>query len=339
MHRRQASPLYSPLGCGAALVMILFLALVLFFRGGIPFSPGPLSAAGTLERKLDGYSSHAEFEGDCYQCHEPWQGVDSERCELCHMSIEEQRTTGNGLHGHLLQNTACDQCHTDHKGRSSSMTKFSLNNFDHFSATGFSLERHLNNFDGTAMTCDACHLEDQFSLEMIDCQQCHTDREPDFMASHIEFFGEDCLSCHDGIDSMSDFDHSTVFPLEGAHWVIECDACHQSPVSTGTPDDCVDCHQEPEIHVGMFGVDCERCHTTTAWLPAQLSQHTFPIDHGEQGKLDCQVCHVDSYAEYTCYGCHEHKPDEIREEHLEEGIKVNEIANCIECHPTGQENE
>jgi hypothetical protein len=219
------------------------------------------------------------------------------------------------------------------------MTTFALNSFDHYSNTGFSLQRHLNDYNGTAMTCDACHLNDRFSREMIDCRQCHAEGEPEFMGSHIVFFGEECLKCHDGIDSMSDFSHSTVFVLDGAHKNLECDACHLAPISDGTPIDCVGCHQEPEIHAGLFGLDCVRCHSTAAWLPAHLSQHTFPIDHGDQGKVECQVCHVASYAEYTCYGCHEHTPDEIREEHVEEGIVSNEIENCIACHPTGKENE
>lgn len=339
MHHRQASPLYSPLGCGAALLMIILLGLVLFFRGGIPFSPGPLSAAGSPGQTLAGYSSHAEFEGDCDQCHQPWQGVQSDRCELCHIRISEQRRTGSGLHGHLPQNAPCHECHTDHKGRSASINTYILKHFDHYSATGFSLKKHPTDYDGTDMTCDQCHLENQFAPELINCQQCHAGYDPGFMAAHGKFYGEDCLSCHDGVDSMIGFDHSAVYPLEGAHRVIDCGACHQSPVSSGTPNECVGCHEEPEIHAGLFGLDCVRCHSTAAWLPALLSQHTFPIDHGEQGKLECRVCHVASYTEYTCYSCHEHEPDEIREKHVEEGIAVNEIKNCIECHPTGQEDE
>jgi hypothetical protein len=219
------------------------------------------------------------------------------------------------------------------------MTTFDMDNFDHFAMTAFSLQRHIENYDGMAMTCRQCHLQNQFEPEMIDCLQCHADQDSVFMRDHAAFFGEDCLSCHDGVDSMVGFDHGMVFLLDGAHNDLECEACHSPPISAGTPGECVDCHREPEIHAGLFGLDCVRCHTTTAWLPAQLSQHTFPIDHGDQGKVECQVCHVASYSDYTCYGCHEHQPDEIREEHLEEDIAMNEIDDCIACHPTGREEE
>lgn len=339
MHHRQASPLYSPLGCGATLMMITLLGLILFFRGGVPFSPGPLSAAESPGKSLAGFRSHAEFEGDCAQCHDPWRGVVSTRCEECHKMVSEQRFSASGLHGHIAQNAACQECHTDHRGRTAMMTVFDPGSFDHYSATGFSLQKHRTDYNGVDMTCDQCHLENLFEPEQINCQQCHAGNDPEFIAGHVELYGEDCLTCHDGVDAMNGFDHSTVFPLEGAHWVIECEACHQSTISAGTPNECVDCHQEPEIHAGMFGVDCERCHTTTAWLPAQLSEHTFPIDHGDQGKVACQVCHVASYDQYTCFGCHEHEPDEVREKHLEEGIAANEIDDCIACHPTGREDE
>jgi hypothetical protein len=67
--------------------------------------------------------------------------------------------------------------------------------------------------------------------------------------------------------------------------------------------------------------------------------HTFPLDHGEQGLIACEVCHVDRYTEYTCYGCHEHQPGEILSKHLEEGISRGELENCIACHATGLHDE
>jgi hypothetical protein len=40
---------------------------------------------------------------------------------------------------------------------------------------------------------------------------------------------------------------------------------------------------------------------------------------------------------YGCYGCHEHEPAEIEHKHLEEGIA--DFGNCVNCHPTGREDE
>ena len=99
----------------------------------------------------------------------------------------------------------------------------------------------------------------------------------------------------------------------------------------------LDCHGEPQLHFGQFGTDCVRCHSTSAWTPAQLSQHVFLLDHGGSGKVECQVCHEATYAEYTCYGCHEHERQDVLEEHLDEGL--TEINECAGCHPTGLEDE
>ena len=43
------------------------------------------------------------------------------------------------------------------------------------------------------------------------------------------------------------------------------------------------------------------------------------------------------YANYTCYGCHEHSRSKIREEHVEE--RIYEYESCVECHRSGDEDE
>ena len=140
---------------------------------------------------------------------------------------------------------------------------------------------------------------------------------------------------------MSGFDHETFFPLAGRHASSACETCHligeAGRVFKGTPTACHQCHAEPQIHAGFFGLQCEYCHSTDAWVPAQLSQHAFPLSHGEQGVLECQACHTDSYTTYTCYGCHEHQPEETAEKHVEEGISRAELPNCTKCHPQGEE--
>mgnify|MGYP003381731295 CR=1 FL=1 len=45
----------------------------------------------------------------------------------------------------------------------------------------------------------------------------------------------------------------------------------------------------------------------------------------------CVTCHTTpDFKRYTCYGCHEHTPANIRSEHEEEGIR--NFENCVECH-------
>ena len=100
------------------------------------------------------------------------------------------------------------------------------------------------------------------------------------------------------------------------------------------------CHRKDDEHRGEFGTDCAACHGVTAWKPATL-EHTFPIDHGEGGRVACKVCHEPGrpYREYTCYGCHEHTVPRIQRKHQEEGISGARLDDCVRCHATGREHE
>jgi hypothetical protein len=199
------------------------------------------------------------------------------------------------------------------------------------------------------MTCAGCHLEGTFhGLDTRVCADCHAgktggpadDQKAEFMSKHVEEFGETCMDCHDGVDRLSDFEHARFFPLDGKHADTACEDCHAERVFRGTPQECVACHAEPEIHAGFFGLECQLCHTTQAWTPAALSQHDFPLDHGGLGEVACETCHSGNvYVEYTCYGCHDHTPEEIQPKHLEEGISPEELPACVNCHPDGGKAE
>jgi mono/diheme cytochrome c family protein len=104
------------------------------------------------------------------------------------------------------------------------------------------------------------------------------------------------------------------------------------------PHHCATCHEEPEIHADLFGVNCARCHSATAWTPAVLTSHIFLLDHGGEGEVSCQTCHPAKYGVYDCYSCHDnHQYEEMEEVHLAEDIK--EFDTCADCHPTGVEGE
>lgn len=338
MQQRRAHPLFSRVGCGATLILAVTLVLILAFQGGGPFSPGPLTAVTrptTLAKS--NFQSHAQFEQDCAQCHAPWRGITADRCQQCHTNVAMQRETATGLHGKLVDTGRCQSCHTDHKGRTAEITLLALDSFDHLRLTNFSLAHHETDYDGTALTCQKCHTEGLSQASAIECVSCHETADPTFLGEHTQLFGSDCLGCHDGRDTMADFDHAQVFPLEGAHTPLACQDCHANQTFMEPARACAACHAEPAVHAGLFGQDCARCHTAVAWTPAQLTQHTFPLNHGADSDLACETCHTQTYTEYTCYNCHEHTPTEVRETHLEEGI--TDYENCIECHPTGLEEE
>jgi hypothetical protein len=208
--------------------------------------------------------------------------------------------------------------------------------------TAFRLDNHARTYDGTGLTCVMCHIQagaGDFSLTMQTCVDCHTAHDAAFMTQHLQDFGPNCTTCHDGTGNMTNFDHSQVFALEGKHATLECSACHTEQKFRGTPQECSACHQEPQIHAGVFGLNCAACHTSTAWAPALLTRHTFPLDHGERGEIACATCHTATYSTYTCYGCHEHDPAETQSQHAEKGIVGDQLVNCATCHSNGRGTE
>lgn len=265
-------------------------------------------------------------------------------CESCHSSGQFEGTPQDCAACHAepdahlgLFSTNCSECHTP-DGWQPAIMDGQL--FEHAVSTGFSLITHVTNYDNQSFTCRTCHAaQDSFTFNSSQCADCHAKAEPQFINDHTAQFGNDCLACHDGTGEMANFDHAQVWPLDGQHAALDCTACHINQVFVGTASECVACHAEPLIHAGLFGLDCANCHTAVAWQPARLRQHTFPLNHGEQGELACETCHTTTYTEYTCYNCHEHDPAETEREHLEEGISQQEMANCMACHPTGREHE
>jgi len=103
------------------------------------------------------------------------------------------------------------------------------------------------------------------------------------------------------------------------------------------PHQCVSCHEEPGMHAGQFGINCARCHSTLAWAPAQLTRHDFLLDHGGEGTVACETCHVANYYEHTCNECHDHQPDEMRQVHFD--LAIIDYESCADCHPTGLKGE
>jgi hypothetical protein len=261
----------------------------------------------------------------CSSCHSP--GVPADQtptdCAACH--AEPAAHAGDF-------GTDCAACHT-----ADAWSPARVGNkvaFQHAS-TGFQLGLHLENYDGSTLTCSSCHTGSTFEFAAQTCLDCHQGHEAAFMDRHVANYGPNCTSCHDGTGNMRGFDHSQVFPLDGQHAALQCDACHADQQFNTAPSECSACHAEPEIHVGVFGQACGDCHTTAAWAPAQLTRHTFPLNHGGQGEIDCETCHASSYVTYSCYGCHDHVEANMQQEHQKVGITGEQLKDCVACHADG----
>ena len=257
----------------------------------------------------------------CADCHaSELTGFDKAACRTCH--AEYQR---DFVAAHVTDfGNDCLACHDGVD---------QLSAFDH-AATRFALNgKHVE------VKCRDCHPQTRTMAGFRDapqtCFECHQQDD-----EHDGRFGIDCAQCHttDGWEGAT-FDHNlAAFQLTGAHINVLCEQCHANGVFKGTPQTCVACHAEPDAHRGQFGTDCAACHSTETWEGATFD-HTFPLDHGEEGLIACETCHTHrpDYVSYTCYGCHEHQPDEIENKHREEGI--NDFADCAQCHATGRKEE
>ena len=299
-------------------------------------SPGPVSAIHPQNQPISGYVSHADFDKECGHCHAPIHCITDDRCQDCHQNIARQRAEGFGLHNALPGTEKCQTCHVEHQGSDYSLTTLALQNINHERLSGFSLERHQQGYSGEALDCHSCHSQDSFARSTLDCITCHSEADHDYLAAHIQEYGTGCVDCHDGKDRMIDFDHDLLYSLDGAHRQVECDACHLNDQYLDAPVTCEGCHPEPGLHANLFGTDCVRCHTTSAWAPAQLTQHTFLLNHDNStDQIEaCETCHAGTYTEYPCYGCHEQ--GEMVAAHM--GHEIQNLEDCIACHPTGRES-
>ncbi|HEU5049546.1 MAG TPA: hypothetical protein VFU00_04420, partial [Gemmatimonadales bacterium] len=159
-----------------------------------------------------------------------------------------------------------------------------------------------------------------------------------------------CESCHSTtVWTGATFDHAaTAFPLTGAHLVATCDGCHADGVYSGRPTTCVSCHQaeydattDPGHAAATFPVSCESCHTTTTWDGATFDHDGpyFPIYSGKHaGRWStCATCHANpaSYADFTCFNCHEHDQIQMDDTHKEKPGYQYESRTCLTCHPRG----
>ena len=120
-----------------------------------------------------------------------------------------------------------------------------------------------------AVPCHACHTTAAYKGAATTCVGCHRDDD-----RHKGALGPECANCHSPVGwNIWKFDHGkvTAFPLEGAHAKLACAGCHLSP-----PDqvklsrDCAACHTRDDVHLGQFGRQCQRCHTTSTFKGARI---------------------------------------------------------------------
>lgn len=142
---------------------------------------------------------------------------------------------------------------------------------------------------------------------------------------HQDLTQQNCVACHSehhgplfsALDRKA-FDHAQLTPARRG----QCATCHAAPVDI--------------IHPKGVG-NCAQCHTNAAWKPATFNHDRLFRLQGEHN-VPCVTCHtLNTTSRFTCYGCHEHQPADLRARHLEEGIR--NIDNCVACHRGGEDSE
>ena len=240
-------------------------------------------------------------------------------CHLSNMQLAEPPQTCIGCHSandphQGTRGDACGDCH--------STSTWELS-FDHATETGFTLSGSHSN-----LTCTACHttnLEDPLPTH---CAGCHSEDDP-----HEDTLGA-CDTCHqdDAWSPAPAFDHEfTRFPLLGLHDLTTCNECHDSLVFNGTDNTCIACHQSEDAHEGVFGKQCEQCHTPGGWDLWEFDHNTQTkfVLSGAHESLICASCHrtgTESAGNLstTCINCH-----------LQDDTHNGQFGrDCARCHST-----
>lgn len=191
--------------------------------------------------------AHAKL--DCHACHTTAvaKAKPGKECIDCHRATDP--------HGEKL-GIACDSCHGTNDWHSDIA-------FDHDLTEFPLLGMHV------AVSCAQCHRTLEFKDAPQECNGCHADRDV-----HKGGLGEECANCHNTNGwEIWDFDHAkeTGFALTGAHGKLKCADCHRRPAGeVKLAQDCASCHRDDDIHLGQYGRQCQRCHTTITFKGARI---------------------------------------------------------------------
>jgi hypothetical protein len=190
--------------------------------------------------------AHAKI--DCHTCH-----VDDaskklpEDCEGCHASKNPHADKVSGK---------CTDCHGQASWRSEIK-------FDHDLSKFPLLGLHR------VASCVQCHTSVKFAEAPVVCNSCHAADDV-----HRGGLGDKCESCHSPNGwSLWVFDHArdAHFPLLGAHSKLRCADCHLAPPGTQKmQQECDSCHHKDDRHLGQYGAQCDRCHSSYSWKGARI---------------------------------------------------------------------
>ncbi|MBI5180640.1 MAG: hypothetical protein HZA05_04465, partial [Nitrospirae bacterium] len=252
--------------------------------------------------------NHAGITSGCYDCHKA-----------------RYDSTTNPNHGASNFPTTCEQCHRTNSWRPAtfSHTKFPLVGIH------------------ATLQCSICHQGGKYTGLSSDCYSCHKAKyDATTNPNHATAgYSTDCTQCHKASDPSwkgATFSH-TKFPLTGLHTAVDCAKCHLNNQYTGTPKECSACHwtrNQKDPWKLRLGQNCQQCHNTSGWKPANWNHSSSPASYALQGihnTLACMTCHTNyqQVAGKECYSCHKAKYDATTNpNHATSGFPTT----CEQCH-------
>lgn len=271
---------------------------------------------------------------DCGLCHTDGYSGTPTDCIACHLADAEN--ADDPVHAAQF-GTDCSVCHTT--------MGWSPSSFSHQNFTGYPLSgAHI------FLDCAACHAAGDYDNTPDACIGCHQDDYDNAGFDHTApGFDDQCQNCHGNVGwTPSTYDHGgdTGFPIEGAHFLLDCSDCHIDNQYDNTPGDCIFCHQDdwngtsdPDHEDAGFPTDCSVCHNFVIWGDADFNHDPwFPIYSGEHNNEwdSCEDCHTTGqFPDFTCAVCHE--TDDMDDEHSGIGGYSNDPQACLACHPDGDD--
>jgi hypothetical protein len=256
----------------------------------------------------------AHLTAACASCHanNNYKTVPTGPCSACHMA-DYQKATAPINHVAAGFPTTCDTCH---KYSDASWTQATFDHSKVFPLAG----AHATT------ACANCHKGGNYSsVPTSPCSACHqadfqTSKNPPHVASGFSTACETCHKFSDATWQQGTFaQHSTVFPLAGAHLTAPCASCHLNNNFTTVPKSpCSACHQAdfqkataPVNHSG-FPTACETCHafSDTTWQQKTPFNHaTYFTLSGAHSTAACASCHTNNNYATTptspCSACHQ----------------------------------
>lgn len=292
-------------------------------------------------------------------------------CEKCHKPVLDKKLAGptrpGSKPGFGPVDSACASCHRDpHERRFGQDCKkcHGFLDFRLLPAAPWSHDSTRYPLVGQhkKLACSACHsgsgayAKKYFGRDGDTCLDCHKDPHGGPFASLPA--GDRCESCH-SVQGFAPADYSVAqhakaaYPLQGAHRVVACGACHPStgpgaaPAPDGgkvarlrgLPSHCGGCHRD--VHAGQFDRDgqprgCDTCHDSAAFVPASRFDHAktgFALSGGH-AKPTCAACHLRPAAgapvqfagmQQRCQACH-------LDRHGGQFSTSEPVKGCQDCH-------